>query len=142
MTACTSFLAFFAEQTLAFAVKMHSRPDRWPQIVRFASGRADSLANRRFVNDLRGCEKTFGFFTAPLFLSPKGGMIGCLEAFWPILRAASGNIDRQPCRIGNILGALAKKWLTKVARMPRRFGQEHRGRLRVEGILRVQAESA
>ena len=65
MTACTSFLAFFAEQTLAFAVKMHSRPDRWPQIVRFASGRADSLANRRFVNDLRGCEKTFGFFTAP-----------------------------------------------------------------------------
>ena len=51
MTACTSFLAFFAEQTLAFAVKMHSRPDRWPQIVRFASGRADSLANRRFVND-------------------------------------------------------------------------------------------
>ena len=33
-------------------VKMHSRPDRWPQIVRFASGRADSLANRRFVNDL------------------------------------------------------------------------------------------
>ena len=52
MTACTSFLAFFAEQTLAFAVKMHSRPDRWPQIVRFASGRADSLANRRFVNDL------------------------------------------------------------------------------------------
>lgn len=69
-------------------------------------------------------------------------MIGCLEAFWPILRAASGNIDRQPCRIGNILGALAKKWLTKVARMPRRFGQEQRGRLRVEGILRVQAESA
>ena len=55
MTACTSFLAFFAEQTLAFAVKMHSRPDRWPQIVRFASGRADSLANRRFVNDLSGC---------------------------------------------------------------------------------------
>ena len=53
MTACTSFLAFFAEQTLAFAVKMHSRPDRWPQIVRFASGRADSLANRRFVNDLK-----------------------------------------------------------------------------------------
>ena len=51
MTACTSFLAFFAEQTLAFAEKMHSRPDRWPQIVRFASGRADSLANRRFVND-------------------------------------------------------------------------------------------
>ena len=34
-------------------VKMHSRPDRWPQIVRFASGRADSLANRRFVNDQR-----------------------------------------------------------------------------------------
>ena len=31
--------------------KMHSRPDRWPQIVRFASGRADSLANQRFVND-------------------------------------------------------------------------------------------
>ena len=31
--------------------KMHSRPDRWPQIARFASGRADSLANRRFVND-------------------------------------------------------------------------------------------
>ena len=30
MTACTSFLAFFAEQTLAFAVKMHSRPGRWP----------------------------------------------------------------------------------------------------------------
>ena len=31
MTACTSFLAFFAEQTLAFALqKMHSRPDRWP----------------------------------------------------------------------------------------------------------------
>ena len=30
MTACTSFLAFFAEQTLAFAEKMHSRPDRWP----------------------------------------------------------------------------------------------------------------
>ena len=28
MTACTSFLAFFAEQTLAFAEKMHSRPDR------------------------------------------------------------------------------------------------------------------
>ena len=53
MTACTSFLAFFAEQTLAFAVKMHSRPDRWPQIVRFASGRADSSANRRFVNDLK-----------------------------------------------------------------------------------------
>ena len=51
MTACTSFLAFFAEQTLAFAEKMHSRPDRWPQIVRFASGRADSLANQRFVND-------------------------------------------------------------------------------------------
>ena len=49
MTACTSFLAFLAEQTLAFAVKMHSRPDRWPQIVRFASGRADSLANQRFV---------------------------------------------------------------------------------------------
>ena len=49
MTACTSFLAFFAEQTLAFAEKMHSRPDRWPQIVRFASGRADSLANQRFV---------------------------------------------------------------------------------------------
>ena len=53
MTACTSFLAFFAEQTLAFAEKMHSRPDRWPQIVRFASGRADSLANQRFVNDQR-----------------------------------------------------------------------------------------
>ena len=52
MTACTSFLAFFAEQTLAFAVKMHSRPDRWPQIVRFASGRADSLANQRFVNNV------------------------------------------------------------------------------------------
>ena len=51
MTACTSFLAFFAEQTLAFAEKMHSRPDRWPQIVRFASGRADSLTNQRFVND-------------------------------------------------------------------------------------------
>ncbi len=51
MTACTSFLAFFAEQTLAFAEKMHSRPDRWPQIVRFASGRANSLANQRFVND-------------------------------------------------------------------------------------------
>ena len=30
MTACTSFLAFFAEQMLAFAVKMHSRPGRWP----------------------------------------------------------------------------------------------------------------
>ena len=54
-------------------------------------------------------------------------MIGCLEAFWPILRAASGNIDRQPCRIGNILGALAKKWLTKVARMPRRFGKSIAG---------------
>ena len=53
MTACTSFLAFFAKQTLAFAVKMHSRPDRWPQIVRFASGRADSLTNQRFVNDQR-----------------------------------------------------------------------------------------
>jgi hypothetical protein len=32
MTACTSFLAFFAEQMLAFAGKMHSRPGRWPQI--------------------------------------------------------------------------------------------------------------
>ena len=75
MTACTSFLAFFAEQTLAFAVKMHSRPGRWPleaakrlearaHAVRSAgtlgrrrrhsaktSGRADSLANQRFVND-------------------------------------------------------------------------------------------
>ena len=75
MTACTSFLAFFAEQTLAFAEKMHSRPDRWPleaakrlearaHAVRSAgtlgrrrrhsaktSGRADSLANQRFVND-------------------------------------------------------------------------------------------
>ena len=30
MTACTSFLAFFAEQTLAFAVKMHSRPGLCP----------------------------------------------------------------------------------------------------------------
>ena len=57
MTACTSFLAFFAEQTLAFAEKMHSRPDRWPQIVRFASGRADSLANQRFVNDQRRRDK-------------------------------------------------------------------------------------
>ena len=66
MTACTSFLAFFAEQTLAFAVKMHSRPDRWPQIVRFASGRADSLANRRFVNDLRGCERTTKVLSQPL----------------------------------------------------------------------------
>ena len=61
MTACTSFLAFFAEQTLAFAVKMHSRPDRWPQIVRFASGRADSLANRRFVNDLTWYPLDTGF---------------------------------------------------------------------------------
>ena len=66
MTACTSFLAFFAEQTLAFAVKMHSRPDRWPQIVRFASGRADSLANRRFVNDQRGCERTTKVLSQPL----------------------------------------------------------------------------
>ena len=65
MTACTSFLAFFAEQTLAFAVKMHSRPDRWPQIVRFASGRADSLANRRFVNDLRDFERTFVVLSQP-----------------------------------------------------------------------------
>ena len=60
MTACTSFLAFFAEQTLAFAVKMHSRPDRWPQIVRFASGRADSLANQRFVNDQNGGQSHVG----------------------------------------------------------------------------------
>ena len=73
MTACTSFLAFFAEQTLAFAVKMHSRPDRWPQIVRFASGRADSLANQRFVNDQRGCEKTKSFFTAPQSLDKASG---------------------------------------------------------------------
>ena len=75
MTACTSFLAFFAEQTLAFAVKMHSRPGLCPleaakrlearaHAVRSAgtlgrrrrhsaktSGRADSLANQRFVND-------------------------------------------------------------------------------------------
>ena len=36
MTACTSFLAFFAEQTLAFAEKMHSRPDRWPSEARRA----------------------------------------------------------------------------------------------------------
>ena len=90
MTACTSFLAFFAEQTLAFAEKMHSRPDRWPleaakrlearaHAVRSAgtlgrrrrhsaktSGRADSLANRRFVNDLRGCERTTKVLSQPL----------------------------------------------------------------------------
>ena len=47
-------------------VKMHSRPDRWPQIVRFASGRADSLANRRFVNDQRGCERTTKVLSQPL----------------------------------------------------------------------------
>ena len=37
MTARTSFLAFFAKQTLAFALrKMHSRPDRWPSEARWA----------------------------------------------------------------------------------------------------------
>ncbi len=36
MTACTSFLAFFQEQTLAFAEKMHSRPDRCPSEARRA----------------------------------------------------------------------------------------------------------
>ena len=51
MTACTSFLAFFAEQTLTFAVKMHSRPDRWPQIVRFASGQG------RFVGKPEVCQR-------------------------------------------------------------------------------------
>src|SRR5699024_5218421 len=36
MTACTSFLAFFAEQMLAFAGKMHSRPGRCPSKARRA----------------------------------------------------------------------------------------------------------
>ena len=42
---------FFRSKRLRLREKMHSRPDRWPQIARFASGWADSLANRRFVND-------------------------------------------------------------------------------------------
>ena len=38
------------------------RPDRWPQIVRFASGRADSMANQRFVNDQSSPWKQGGAF--------------------------------------------------------------------------------
>ena len=47
MTACTSFLAFFAEQTLAFAVKMHSRPGRWPSEARRAEGASTRSAQLR-----------------------------------------------------------------------------------------------
>ena len=49
MTACTSFLVFFGSKCLHLRRKILSRPDCWPQIVRFASGRADLLANQRFV---------------------------------------------------------------------------------------------
>ena len=52
MTACTSFLAFFAEQMLAFAVKMHSRPGRWPSEARRAEGASTRSAQSKAAKRL------------------------------------------------------------------------------------------
>ena len=54
MTACTSFLAFFAEQTLAFAEKMHSRPDRWPlEAAKRLEARAHAVRSAGTLGRLR-----------------------------------------------------------------------------------------
>ena len=103
MTACTSFLAFFAEQTLAFAEKMHSRPDRWPQIVRFASGRADSLANQRFVNDQRRA-KPFRASIVPGGVY--GGGLRALPQFAMVVpRRAQSALAALPCSLGLLRAA-------------------------------------
>ena len=52
MTACTSFLTFFQEQTLAVAGKNAFPSRSLAANRRFASDREISLANRRFVSDL------------------------------------------------------------------------------------------
>ena len=52
MTACTSFLAFFAEQMLAFAVKMHSRPGRCPSEARRAEGASTRSAQSKAAKRL------------------------------------------------------------------------------------------
>ena len=54
MTACTSFLAFFAEQMLAFAVKMHSRPGRWPlEAAKRLEARAHAVRSAGTLGRLR-----------------------------------------------------------------------------------------
>ena len=54
MTACTSFLAFFAEQMLAFAVKMHSRPGRGPlEAAKRLEARAHAVRSAGTLGRLR-----------------------------------------------------------------------------------------
>ena len=54
MAACTSFLAFFAEQMLAFAGKMHSRPGRWPlEAAKRLEARAHAVRSAGTLGRLR-----------------------------------------------------------------------------------------
>ena len=56
-----------------------------------------------------GCEKTFGFFTATLFLSPKGGRLAAWKRFGRFCVRQAAISTGSHAALGTFWGALAKK---------------------------------